>query len=251
MSKQHHIRWNESDTAELKRVVTNFNAKINRLAKKNPQLKNVLPEKVTVAQMKELINTRQDLKRELNTLKRFSKRGSEIIVDVPDTDYNIKITKWQRTEMNRRAGIVNRKRKARLEMLQDVQIRGQEYTLGQLGMGKQAEKELRPIKPFFRTMKQSDIHYKWKSMQSETQSNYFTERDYKLKENYIKALTDNYNSNDVKDIIDAIENMDISDFMKTFQEVDLNTFEWASGPPEQEQYQGYITHLRGEWLPNK
>lgn len=251
MSKQHRIKWRESDTAELVRVVKNYNAKINRLVKKNPQNKNVLPQKVTVADMKELINTRQDLKRELNTLKRFSKRGAEIIVDVPDTDNNIRITKWQKTEMNRRAGIVNRKRKARLELIQNAQVRGEDYTLGQLGMGRQAERELRPIKPFFRTMGQTDIHYKWKSMQTETQSTYFTDKDYALRDNYIKALNDNYNPNDVADIVKSIEDMDINDFMKTFQEVDLNTFEWASGPPEQEQYQGYLTHLKGEWLPNK
>ena len=107
MSKQNRINWRDSDKQELKRAVKNFNAKIKRLEKKNPSNKNVLPEKVSVAQMQELINTRQDLNREINALKRFTKRGAEEIVDVPGTDYNLKITKWQRTEMNRRAAIIN------------------------------------------------------------------------------------------------------------------------------------------------
>ena len=99
MSKYHKIRWNESDEQELKRAVRNFNAKLRRLEKKDPQKynKNTLPtfwdsvnetytNRVSVGQMKELINTRNDLKRELNSLKRFSKRGSEEIVFIPTND---------------------------------------------------------------------------------------------------------------------------------------------------------------------
>ena len=74
MSKYHKINWREEDTKELTRVVRNFNAKIQRLSKTNPGITNLLPEKVSASELKNLINTRQDLKRELNALKRFSKR---------------------------------------------------------------------------------------------------------------------------------------------------------------------------------
>ena len=69
-------------------------------------------------QLKDLINTRQDLNREINALRRFSKRGNEEIVIIPNTDYNVKTTKWQRTEMNRRVGYINRRRQKRLEEMQ-------------------------------------------------------------------------------------------------------------------------------------
>ena len=36
MSKFHKIRWQESDLLELSKTIKNFNAKITRLAKKNP-----------------------------------------------------------------------------------------------------------------------------------------------------------------------------------------------------------------------
>lgn len=74
MSRRHNIKWQKSDSQDLSKAVKNFNAKISRLEKKNPELKNALPEKVSVRQLKELINTRQDLKREINSLKRFSKK---------------------------------------------------------------------------------------------------------------------------------------------------------------------------------
>ena len=97
MSKQYKIKWSKQDIEELNKVVKNFNAKITRLNKKNPENANIHPEKVSTADLKKLIETRQDLKRELNALRRFSKRGAELIVDAPDTQYNVKITKWQLT----------------------------------------------------------------------------------------------------------------------------------------------------------
>lgn len=260
MSKYHRIRWSESDNKELARVVKNFNAKIDRLNKKDPSKmlnslpegmkvnKNALPEKVSVGQLKELIKTRQDLKRELNSLKRFSKKGAEKIELVPDTDYNLQVSNWQRKEMNRRVGIINKRRKERLDMIREVGVEGHDFTLGQLGMGKQAENELKPTSSFYRTMSQTDLKWKWKSLRAEMQSSYFTEKDYRVKENYIKGLTDNYAEKDVKDVIKAIEKMDIKDFLDKFLSVDLNTFEWASGPPNQEDYNAYVNRLKSEWI---
>ncbi len=259
MSKFHKIKWTDDDQKELERTVRNFNAKLTRLQKKDPSQilnslpdgmrvnKNALPEKVTVKQMKELIHTRQDLKRELNSLKRFSKKGAEKIELVPDTDYNLQVSKWQRKEMNRTVGIVNRKRKERLEMIRNVSVEGHDFTLGQLGMGKQAENELKPTSSFYRTMSQTDLKWRFKSLQVERQSSYFTEKDYRVKANYIKALKNNFGESRVEDIVKAIEDMDIKDFLDKFMAVDLNKFEFAYGPPD-DNYDPYITRLKGEWL---
>lgn len=253
MSKYHKIRWTESDNKELNKVVRNFNAKLNRLAKKDPQNKNVLPDKISVRQLKELINTRADLKRELNSLRRFSKRGSEEIVIVPNTDYNVKVTKWQKTEMNRRVAIINRRRKHRLEELENLEVasRGetQGYTRGQLGMGKMEKVELHPMNSFTRRMTQSDVKYKWQSVLKQTQSDYFTQRDFMLRDNFIKSLEENYNPNDIKDVVSSINKMDIGDFLVKFNQ-DPDAFEW-SYPPDEEQYQGYLSALKSTWNPSK
>ena len=258
MSKYHKIRWNEQDTKEINRIVKNFNAKINRLVKKDPSISNTLPEKITTKQLKELINTRQDLNRELNALKRFSKKGSEEIVVVPNTEYDLKITKWQKTEMNRRIGIINRKRKSRLEELQNTEMtsRGVKlgYTRGQLGMGRATEVALQPMTAFFRTMGNTDLKKRWKSILVQSQSDYFTKRDYQVRENYIKGLKENYDYENIKDVIDAIEKMDIKDFLNTFEQ-EGGTFEFASPNGaldiKQAEYEGYESALRSTWLPNK
>ena len=96
MSRKYNIRWSEADDKELKRVVKNFNAKLGRLAKKDPENKDALPERISAAQLKEMIQTRQDLNRELNSLRRFSQKGAEEIIDVPGNYYNLRLTKWQK-----------------------------------------------------------------------------------------------------------------------------------------------------------
>ena len=248
MSKYHKIRWSEQDTKEIARVVKNFNAKVNRLAKQNPDLASVLPEKVSTKQLKNLINTRQDLHRELNSLKRFSKKGSEEIVVVPDTEYELKITKWQKTEMNRRVGIINRRRKARLEEIENIEMksRGKNlgYTRGQLGMGKAEEVSLQPMNAFYRTMGNRDLKKRWQSILHQSQSDYFTKRDYQVRDNYIKGLIENYNGHDIEDIVNTIQNMDIKDFLQTFQE-EGGTFEFIYPDPEKEKE--YVNYLKTVW----
>lgn len=249
MSKYHKINWRESDRAELNRVVKNFNAKINRLAKKNPEIANVLPEKIVISELKELINTRQDLHRELNALKRFSRRGSEQIVVVENNDYNLQTTKWQKTEMNRRVGIINRRRKNRLEELANLEMtsRGESlgYVRGAIGMGKATEVSLSPMNAFTRRMSQRDLKMKWKAILRESQTDYFTQKDFRLRNNYIKALEQNFNVNDIQDIINTINQMDIKDFLQRFEE-EGGTLELAY-PPNREQYEGYVNALRSTW----
>lgn len=249
MPRRGNIKWQKSDNQELSKAVKNFNAKIRRLEKKNPELKNALPEKVSVKQLKELINTRQDLKREINSLKRFSKKGNEEIETYGD--YNIKITKWQRTEMNRRIGVINRKRKQRLNELEELEMQsggeGLGYTKGQLGMGRIERVELAPMKGLTKGMNQRDVFMKWRNVLKESQSEFLQEKDYRCRENYIKGLMENFNYGDVEEIIDEIERMDIKDFIKTFYSDQDASFEGIYAP-NNEQYEGYLSQLKTVWL---
>ena len=252
MAKQHPIKWKQTDDKELAKVVRNFNNKISRITKKNPDLKNALPDKISVRQLKELINTRQDLKRELNALRRFSKRGAEEIITYGD--YNIKVTKWQKVEMKRRVAIINRKRKARKEHLESLEMKqgGKSlgYTKGQFGMGKIESLELNPMNAFTPGMNQRDVKKKWINILKQSQSSYITERDYMLRENYIQSLEQNFNPNDVEDVIIKIRDMDIAEFVNKFMSDVGGNFE-TSYPPNEEQYRAYLTGLKATWLPNK
>ena len=264
MSKQPKIKWREEDTKELTRIVKNFNAKLNRLIKKNPENSNILPSfynektrtfenKISVEQLKNMITTRQDLIRELNSLKRFSKRGAEMIVDAPDNDYGSRTTKWQRTEMNRRIGVINRRRKNRLDTLNAVEMANASgklgYTVGQLAMGTASKNALNPMKSFTPGMNQSDIKWKFRAILNESRSDYFHDKDQQLRENYIAGLSQNYRGSDIADVIEKINSMDINEFLLKF-EAKGDAFEFAY-PPDEDQYQAYLSELKSYWVPVK
>ena len=253
MSKRYNIRWRPDDNEQLRKAVKNFNAKISRLERKDPKNKAALPDRVSVKQLKEMIDTRQDLNRELNALKRFSKRGSEQIIDAPENKYNLKMTKWQKEEMTRRTAVVNRRRKQKLKEVSDIQLksRGEKlgYTKGQFGMGKADEVSLSPIRAFTPSMNRQDLKRKYNMLVKESRDWYWEERDIRLKRNYIQSLESNFNPADIKDVVDEIEMMDTKTFRSIF-EAEGGNFE-LSYPPDDETYRSYLEGIKSIWKPNK
>lgn len=255
MSRVSKIRWNDANHQELKRVVRNFNAKVKRLEKKNPELKNVLPDKVSVAQMKELIETRNDLKRELNSLKRFSQKGAEKLVDVPGNDYNLKTTNWQKKEMSRRIGVINRKRKKRLNDLENIEMTSGGKPLGykksDIGMGSAESNSLKPMNAFTPKMTRGDLNKKFEAIKNESKEMYWDKRDLGLIDSYISSLEDNLNANDIKDIVDHINKMDVKEFKKIFYAEGGHELFDFSYPKTEEEKRQYTEHLKSIWMPNK
>ena len=270
MSKRYNIKWTESDNAELKKTVKNFNAKISRLERKYPKLKNVLPDKVTVEQMKELIDTRQDLKRELNSLKRFTDRKNVIrqnvdgtftgVVNVPENKYNLKTTKWQKEEMTRRVSYINRVRKQKADQILNIEMksRGQKlgYTKGQIGMGTVDENALKPMKAFYPSMSRTDLNMRFKAIKIERQIGYWMKKELRLAQNVINGLLANYNSpqykDDVEQIIHAIENMSFNEFYKRFMG-ESGVMEIVSPPPGADLdgvMSENLSALKSIWIPN-
>lgn len=262
MPRQYNIKWREQDEKELRRVVRNFNDKLRRLVKKNPANSNILPQfwnektqefenRITIDQIKELIDTRQDYNRQLNMLKRFSRRGAERIVET-GSDYGAKTTKWQEQEQKRLVQTINRRRKARLETLNAVEMMNASgklgYTLGQMfGMGLAEQNKLKPTQAFTRGQTQKDIKWKWRALQTEVKDTYYNERDEMLKENYIKALTENFDADDIKDVIANIRSMGSDEFYLKF-EAKGDAFEWAYPPKKgSQEYSDYVSELSGYW----
>lgn len=94
MATQYKIKWQQKDYITLGKAVSNFNKKINELNKEEKKL--YLPEKLDYKEVKGNIVTRNELKRVINSLRRFSKEGSE---DLYITKSGERITKWERQEM--------------------------------------------------------------------------------------------------------------------------------------------------------
>lgn len=257
MSKRYKIRWRDDDEKLVAKTVKKYNAKIDYWAKKDPENKDALPEKISVKQLKELIETRQDLNREINSLERFSRRGAEKIVAVPNNDYNLTATKWQIEEYNRRNAIINRKRKQRAIDFQQIEMKqggeGLGYTVGQFGMGKAEENALKQTTAFTPKMNRADFKMKWKHYLKESQSTYFEKIDEKFRQTYIEQLKLAYDENDISEVIEAIEEMDYKDFYNEIQAGGgvKSELEWAyPSKPGTAEYTGYVEHLHEKWIPD-
>lgn len=258
MSRRYNIRWRQDDNESLRKAVRNYNAKIARLEKKDPQNKSALPDKMSVKQLKNLIETRQDLNREINALQRFTRRGAEEIISVPDNDYNLKITKWQKEEMTRRVGVINQRRARRAAQLRDVEMtsRGEKlgYTVGDFGMGKAEEVALKPISAFTSKMNQADLKKKFSHIMKESQDNYYSKKEEQFRKTFVETLKRNYHEDDIEDIIEDIEDMDYNDFYSEVQSEGgvKAELEWAY--PQKRgsaEYMGNLEKLRSQFKPKK
>ena len=88
------ITWTNKQVTELKKAVRNFNNKVRRLRRTEGEL-NYLPETVNYNELKEDIKTAAELRRRVNMLKRFSRRGAEKIADGTQE----LMTVWQKNEI--------------------------------------------------------------------------------------------------------------------------------------------------------
>lgn len=95
-STQSKIKWQQKDYLSLGRAVANFNKKINKLQSEEKKL--YLPDLKNYKDIKENIQTRRELNRVINSLKRFSKEGAE---DLYVTKAGEQITKWERKELRK------------------------------------------------------------------------------------------------------------------------------------------------------
>lgn len=251
--RKYNIRWSEADEKELQRVVKNFNAKLTRQAKKDPENAAALPERVSAAELRGMIKTRQDLNRELNALRRFSERGAETMVEIPGNYYNLKITKWQLKEMNRRGVIVNKNRARRRDEVKNMEASSRNVGLGysvEHTMSDEEKAALEPIEVFTEFQSRAAVNQKHRTLRKQSMVEYWTSRDEALRRGYTKAMMENLGTSpDVMEIVDAINDMDVAEFRAAFQK-EQSKFTLAY-PGDQDKVRENINSLKAIWMPEK
>ena len=179
MPKKSTIRWRDKDVKELNRIVRNFNSKIKRVAEKSPESEKFLPDKLSVKALKGTIGTRQDFKRELNSLQRFSRREAEKIQTTPG---GLTLTAFEIKEAKIKTRIVNIKRAFERKKLGVTERDGV--------MGQVSERRLQP-KKFTLTKTAKEWEKFVASLEKEISSNFKAEQLEKYKENYLKGIIEN------------------------------------------------------------
>lgn len=246
MPKQYPIRWRESDLKEVERVVRNFNAKIYRLRKKAdtgtflPVMKAQLPETVRVAEFVEGIGTRQQLNRELNKLKRFSRWGSEEIVT---SSRGGKTLKWYVDEAKEATRILNIQKAHQRKALQqkDVTSRGSK-TGTKVADFARMQTELRPTRVNFENLSQKEWDLKRRWIDRQIDPLFQEQKKYSMRANYIKGLE---NMGFSPDIVEIVRNLPIDRFVEIVQTDTEGEFSFIYDPLEFEAKEGALKEVWG------
>lgn len=172
MARQYNIRWSDKDEREIQRVVKNFNAKVKRVNISEPFLRNERPETIRYKDIRNMVQTRQDLNRSLNKLKRFSRRNSE---DIRETQGGVITTQWQFKEAVIMQRVITTKRRKKREGIDSYQ---------------QLETESLFDKPKVGDIKERGFKQFVSSLEKEIMSRFDDEKKILYLKNYIKAIGD-------------------------------------------------------------
>lgn len=187
------MRWSDSDRAELERTIANFNQKLYRVKKRAPDIAEYQPERITpegaVKLIQEQIRTRADFNRVINSLQRYSRRGAEKVVK---SNRGARATEWetkefaikQRTENARRA-----KERKKIEA-QPVTVGGKKQDRTRAEMGTIKDNSLKPNRGKFKNMSQKEWEYATRAMDARFNYTELDEMRERMRDNYIKGLTD-------------------------------------------------------------
>lgn len=177
MAKKYNIKWRPIDSKKLSNTVRNYNAKITRIIKKNPELKDYMPPKVTVKSIKKDIVNRTDFNNIIKSLQRFLRKGAEKPIISKE---GVKTTAYMKKEIGIKVRRINRKRKKLSERLKNTRERGT-YDIP-------SNETLTPKKYDFEKIKQEDWKAYVRSVEKQARESYYTEKDNRLKQNYLKGF---------------------------------------------------------------
>lgn len=213
------IRYDKKINAEINRTIRNFNQKISRLQKAERDL--ILPEKITKQALKESVMTRQELKRKLNELKRYSTRGIE---NTLKTSGGYTLSKYEFINLKKESARIKRnltREIKRFEMEKPtvfgkVQARtfaemGDTFYLNLVAKRKALEKKLVKLTP------EEILRYKkLLTMNNRAYNNQI------FKENYLKALTElgyfyEYDSEKLENLEKRLNKINNASFLRLFE----------------------------------
>lgn len=177
MQKRYNIKWRDTDEKELAKAVRKFNAKRTRLLKQVPELEEFLPPKASTKEIRKSVQTRRDLKNELNALERFMRKGAEKPIV---TKEGIKTTAYEKKEIAIKVRAINQRRAAELKKAAPSTEKGT--------MGTIRENNLKPKKYDIDKIKKSDWKKFVESVEKQSRDSYAADRYERYKDNFIKGL---------------------------------------------------------------
>lgn len=229
MGRRSKIRWRESDTQELQRIINNYNNKLYRLKKAHPEMADFLPQRMTKKEAIASIETRADFNRLTKSLQRFSKRGAEKPVT---SSRGAKATQWEIDEFKIKQRVENARRAREREKIEskEVKIAGKRQGKTRAEMGSIKENALKPSKKNFNNMSQKEWDLASKNIDKMLNATEREKKKLEMRENYIKGLTQNGFLDENPELEKFIRGMDIDTFYETVQTDETATFFFYKDP---------------------
>lgn len=178
MRPKSKIRWTRADKKAIATAVGSFNAKITRTLKKNPEMVLFLPERLTTAEVRANVTTRQDLNKQLNAIKRFLRQGAEAPVI---NEVGTRTTKWQLRELRIQQGVINRAKNREMKILQPSYEKGNFFTI--------EERNLQPTKFDFSKMSERNFKKYIEGLNKMSKTTYWEQGYEKYRRGYLGAMT--------------------------------------------------------------
>ena len=198
MARTHNIRWTDDDLAEYNRRRKNFNAKRQRLLKKDPTIADFLPEAMTIDKIK----TRKDFHRFIKDSDDFLRRGSNEEVEY----HGLQVPTFFKDLMNRRIRSQNARRAHQRKQLSregGTDTLKNEAELAKFNI-------VEPIKP-------EQIGKIYQGLDRRTYDSKRAITDEQYKQNYFKAVRENlgHYGNDIIELLQGVSGSTMLDGMRT------------------------------------
>lgn len=195
---KYEFKVRKNDYQDLKQAVNNFNKKISELEK--TERAGYLPEKIDLLELRQRIEkgtqftTKNELKRYITDIRRFSEKGQENLFV---TGAGEKMTLWEAKSLEKQANIrINQLTKD----LKPYQVKTSSgYTQAQMGVSeaRAIEKNIERLKNLFTTKNQNGKLDRLKNYIRATGTLDFTYKKARIyKENYLRVLKQNYQNFD-------------------------------------------------------
>lgn len=217
------IRYDKKLNSEITRVVRNYNAKIKRIENYVDSFNYMLPEKMSIKNLKQNVYTRNELRRKLKELQRYSTRGIE---ETMTTKSGYALSKYEYINLKKETARVKRNITRELTRLESEQPRvygkRQSMTFAQMGdsyyLNLKAKREAleRSIEKLTKEDYSKYYNLVYKAGRNQE---YMTSL---FRDNYNKMLTDlgyytGYDNDKLKLLQQKLDTLSNKDFYRLFQ----------------------------------
>ena len=242
-----------------------FNRKLDRLhAKAKTQGdRAALPERLDPEELIRMSSNKEELKRFIKDFKGFLHRGSEELVELPNSKHNIKLTKWQKQMMESRLEIANVGRDRELAAWRATEVKyggkGAGYTQGEARVGMGAPSELKHLPLYNFSSTYSDMREKMRLIMRESQAGYWDARTELARINYTEKMDKLIGNHPIgKMLLKRIKSLPLDDFKRTLLSDDdlfllLYRIEdhQKHNDHSSEAYEEVLNSIWNEWYPDK